>query len=716
MSGPKQHFIPQLLLKGFCMPTHGKVATVWEFTKGNLPRPSSTKDVAEKRYFYSKLSPDGSKTLDDQIADYESNPANPLLTLRAIPAGDDVNPAVAAEVVTHLAVRNAHLRDTFTAGVKSLMNGCLDLFGDEVGIRRLFGVDAEMPTPRLQKLMVEVLKKEPALTELNLPEPVLNHVAFTLIKESFDNFSAEQIPLMANVCGDIAGKAKDLAGKGQIKALTASLVPEEIMKQLCEFAWMIMAAPEEGAILPDCVALGCESNDKLQPLMFVLNNRLSVMLMPIASNKVLVGRRGESVLPDLVDFNIAAASCTHSFFVSATNTSHLCDLAERIGSRSWIAIEGAVSDALSEFSPDFQDAEKSESPASGATSSCLSSTVTDDCLAELSDDADMPVVQQELRYPVQFLGCANQESASQISATVNAIVSALAKLFPLDRLDGITFAADYATALRELDRGFPASATLAPTNEGYAVGVAMAPLVVRDGMAKQHIVIPGGFGHAMIADDEKQRSAAIYTLAYASALVGHTGMIETALSGISLSPIQDTYEAYLYPHVNAAPSAYFAALTSAPLDPDIGKDYRAMLTNTLSRAQQTILPARLAYRVDAHLDKFMGIALNEIGTILHHTAVVLGHYYGLSEAAVEGADELSETLEEAGLRMWFDVYHHDLQAHCDRCGAWASRSEFLTFNRHVERLLWKFGIFPWRMPDGNTRVEIPLTTDGLSSA
>ena len=33
-------------------------------------------------------------------------------------------------------------------------------------------------------------------------------------------------------------------------------------------------------------------------------------------------------------------------------------------------------------------------------------------------------------------------------------------------------------------------------------------------------------------------------------------------------------------------------------------------------------------------------------------------------------------------------------------GRWESFDEFLSFNVHVERLLWQFGMFPWEKPEG----------------
>lgn len=163
MSGDNQHYIPELLLKGFRIPNWDE--RVWKFTR-NRPKPtrrSSIRRVAADPNFYSKLSTDGSKTLDDHVTDYETEFANRLFSLRAIPAADNVDPAVAAEVVTHLIVRNAHFRDTFGAGTKSLMNGCRDLFGDEASLRRLLGIDAQTPPSRLQKLMWKCSEKNQPL-------------------------------------------------------------------------------------------------------------------------------------------------------------------------------------------------------------------------------------------------------------------------------------------------------------------------------------------------------------------------------------------------------------------------------------------------------------------------------------------------------------------------------------------------------------------------
>jgi hypothetical protein len=64
MSGRKQHHIPQSVLRAFETPSKGKKTQVWIFSKRNQFK-APTDDVAAERHFYSELSTDGTKTLDD---------------------------------------------------------------------------------------------------------------------------------------------------------------------------------------------------------------------------------------------------------------------------------------------------------------------------------------------------------------------------------------------------------------------------------------------------------------------------------------------------------------------------------------------------------------------------------------------------------------------------------------------------------------------------
>jgi hypothetical protein len=68
-------------------------------------------------------------------------------------------------------------------------------------------------------------------------------------------------------------------------------------------------------------------------------------------------------------------------------------------------------------------------------------------------------------------------------------------------------------------------------------------------------------------------------------------------------------------------------------------------------------------------------------------------------------------LEKMGLQNWLEVFHQDLGILYDRRGKWESVQEFLLLNRHIERFLWQFGVFPWRNDQGEVRVKITVGTD-----
>ena len=100
-----------------------------------------------------------------------------------------------------------------------------------------------------------------------------------------------------------------------------------------------------------------------------------------------------------------------------------------------------------------------------------------------------------------FLGCADQETAQKIAAAVNVVVSEMRRWIPLNRLDHITFTEEYSAALGSLDRGFAASGPLVPTESEIGIGVAMAPTIIREGIAKVCIIMRAWLGHALLCKE-----------------------------------------------------------------------------------------------------------------------------------------------------------------------------------------------------------------------
>jgi len=498
---------------------------------------------------------------------------------------------------------------------------------------------------------------------------------------------------------------------GHAKALASSLKPDPRVESLSQLEWKIHAVPEGNLILPDCVALSIQSNSAIpEPCILTEFEKINIVLFPLCAKKLLIGHRAETSLPDVQSFNQAAAACSHTFFVSASKTDEFECLADSISELSKKAILEAVMCSVAAI--------KTKSPFEKHLSRTMLRSTEEPILPVMTIEKTIAhsgnqkkSSPQPPNYPVIFLNCADQETAQQIAAAVNVVVSEMSHSMTLGRLDRITFAGDYAEALRNIERGFPASMPLVPTETDFGTGIAMTPLILRDGVAKACIVMQAWLGNALIGEDRDSQTIAIHTLVNQLAHVACIDLIDNALPEILMSRVEDNWEAWLYAHMHEAWTAYFAARISAPFNPACDSGYRDILLAVLDRIQESIPRERLDYRFHGNFDRFLQSTISAIGPVLIYMGTLLGHCDGLCQSAYDDEGSLTQALEKIGLHNWVDTFRRDLLRLFERQGKWESGQEFLALNRHMERVLWQFGLFPWRNDQGQVRVEIPLGTD-----
>src|SRR4051812_21322132 len=111
MAGKKQHYIPQCLLRAFAARSTPKRDYVYVLNNFKASFLSPTEDVAAQRYFYSDAPDDEAQSLDAIITAYESYLAPRLVALRNAEHDTAIESKLAAEVVAHLTIRAAYLRD-----------------------------------------------------------------------------------------------------------------------------------------------------------------------------------------------------------------------------------------------------------------------------------------------------------------------------------------------------------------------------------------------------------------------------------------------------------------------------------------------------------------------------------------------------------------------------------------------------------------------------
>ncbi len=169
-----------------------------------------------------------------------------------------------------------------------------------------------------------------------------------------------------------------------------------------------------------------------------------------------------------------------------------------------------------------------------------------------------------LHYDMHFNGL-DEDTAQRIAGVLDDVVRAARSLMPLDRLDGFTFAEDYESALRGLDRGFEAPPLIA-TQADYGIGVSMAPIILREGSVKSKIVAHMWIGLGLISEKEDMQKISLHIIVNHLAHVSCTQLLEEILPSFHLSPIEDSFNAFLYPCIANSWISYFGARVSAVFD------------------------------------------------------------------------------------------------------------------------------------------------------
>lgn len=319
MSGRKQHFIPRFVLRGFLKKgSAGEEVVV--FKKGAKPSTKGLKGIAAERDFYSEPSTDGAPTLDDHITKYENRLGAMLFELRQCNIGSQVDALVAAEIIGHLAPRSNHIRKVFAHGVSQVTSKAFSSLTDADGLSRLLGLDTPEPNPKFVKMLKEGIMASPVgqnIKSMNLPERQLERMLVVGIRDGWDALANMVLPQFLEGLKAFAEAVGGIVKDGHNKFLAEQIGGGDGRADLKDYSWSIVAAPAEGAALPDCVALGVKEDGSFSPLLMVPRADLRVAIMPLTSAKLLVGRRTEDAAFEIASLNHGCAECSREFFVSS---------------------------------------------------------------------------------------------------------------------------------------------------------------------------------------------------------------------------------------------------------------------------------------------------------------------------------------------------------------------------------------------------------------
>lgn len=486
---------------------------------------------------------------------------------------------------------------------------------------------------------------------------------------------------------------------GHAKALDSGLVPDKRVLDLSGLTWWVHKTATS-IVLPDCVAIGVnEDGSTAQPYLLTDVSRTGLIMVPLTSEQILIGRPPGTFAGPLAHFNKLAASCSATFFVSTEHSSELISLSELVGGTAKSAITEIVSETLGNLGS--RSVPLGDSSGDRKTSELVMRTI--DHTDRTAGSSEPTVI-----YRVSFKNCANQNEAERIAEKVGVIVNSLSASLRLCRLDEVIFAKDYAAALRELDRGFEPEIPLETTRLEDVVGVAMSALVVRDGKRKSSIVMTGWLGHALVSEDDSDaRRSAEHMLSVMLSQVAFSDLLQSVFPSATTSPSNSVWDSLLYGPMDGVPMAYYAAWMSADVDPSAGASYREMVLSTLTYSKSIIDRERMAYADHGDLDHFLHISTSALSAVLTLVAKLIGHCDACNEPIFSEDDQLHGALKQLSLCGWIEVFGRDLRRVFSTSGNWSSITELTSLSVHMERHLWRFLVFPWVNNEGQVRVEVP---------
>ncbi|MGH8081443.1 MAG: hypothetical protein ACREP7_12790, partial [Lysobacter sp.] len=352
MSGPNEHHIPQFLQRPFAIERKGgQPNQIWFYTRDAVPEPRAISDTASEDHFYGS-------DLDAKLKVPENELGRHFATLRKQAVGTTVDPALAADLVGHLAPRSKHVRMAMAAGLHRLVLGAHSLFADPDNLSALLGLDTPAPSDQFHKHIAEAIEDNAQLRALGLPLPILERVAFYVAKERFDINAGSTASLFDSILSRWSAEAPTMARDGHNRALESLSEGKNPRRDhLAGFSWSVEVAPADGAILPDCVALGYPADEAPLPMIFA-DKEVQSVVMPISSGKLLVGREADSHSPDLMSFNRDAAACCEEFFLAHIDIAPFRSLAGTIGTRTAGYFEETVRTAVNETLPSRKDEEE----------------------------------------------------------------------------------------------------------------------------------------------------------------------------------------------------------------------------------------------------------------------------------------------------------------------------------------------------------------------
>ena len=679
LAGPNQHHIPAFVLRSFGVKRQGRPRKIWRFSGPGEPDCPLIKQTASEDGFYSHPSETGNGTVDDQITVAETRFSEIFQSFKAQNLGALVDAGRAVELIAHLAFRTSHFRSTFSGTFSNLMLEAASLFSTPDIFRYSLGLVGLPNTSRLTGHVGSLMAHE-QVKELRLSEDLMTSVVYWMVRENFDTFFTHTYDI-ADKLYMSAAVAKTAFKSGHSQGVEATLGRTRQHERLEAFRWSVQPASPPGNILSDAVVIAYDQAGTSAPYMLMDHDDTNFILMPISPNRMLLGSRGGGdVSTVLASYNFDAARCADQCFYASENREELRSLGQEVGSRTRQLSDNVVKDAIGTYIKEI-DLPPIDAGAAAA----------------LIDNAeDGP------GFDVSFFDFGDEESGKLVAGTVLAAVRGLGDHYPVDAIDGFTFAIDLPAAVAALDRG---GDDLLPGDVGPNDIASNMP-IYRDGRRKIRVFLSASVAVSLWENPGGMKNWGMQMLVFQLILAGMAQLFHKVYPDIVVPEKLDESRWLAFRFATSAFDTYCASRFSEDFaEPSRGEDYGKRVAEILEDTRRTFRDAIAKYFLDGDTDPLFWGAIPQVRRLLRATSQYLG-FCAAREIDFAQDEDFISAYRDAGLEKWLPFFRDDLEEYWVRRGAWGTFDQLFEIRLHTDRLFWQLGLFLWKDDEGRERFRV----------
>lgn len=308
---------------------------------------------------------------------------------------------------------------------------------------------------------------------------------------------------------------------------------------------------------------------------------------------------------------------------------------------------------------------------------------------------------------------ADKEYAKGAMYKLHSVLSVISQSIDLTNLDGVTVAFDYDYALAELDRGYETNDKLTATSD-IAIGVAMAPTVIRDGVIKTHLVLNANYALSVIEEPEQETEyfgQSLHLVAHECAHVEVTAAFDKVFPGVLLRhQHENILDNMRWQVILAAWDEYAVCRITGNIGHDPTDGYLETLVTVLNANRSQCFEIIKAYRTHCDVSRVVTEVYGKLGDLLKYSSYFLG-----AVAACKDLETHPPALTKAVEFEWFGpFYDRVVEAHTqlwDQFGMWTDQDKFEALGDILEDMAESVGIEASRISKQDTHFNISYRSE-----